>query len=114
MFFGSLTKRGVKTSIVYFSDRSKEKATIIIKMTSLAVGAFQLGARWTCVREFMRLTQDRYRLPIMSILGLNPLSSRGSTSKSANLQLAGKTGWRNLAIARLSNVALPYPSYISC
>ena len=58
MFFGSLTKRGVNTSIAYFSDKSKEKATKIIKMTSLAVGAFQLGSRWICFREFMRLTQD--------------------------------------------------------
>ena len=88
MFFGSLIKRGVKTSIVYFSDRSKEKATRIIKMTSLAVGAFQLGSRWTYFREFMRLTLDGYRLPIMRISGLNLLSSRGSTSKSANVQLA--------------------------
>ena len=88
MFFGSLTKRGVKTSIVYSSDKSKEKATKIIKMNSLAVGALQLGSRWICFREFMRLTQDGYRRPIISILGLNPLSSRGSTSKSANLQLA--------------------------
>ena len=101
MFFGSLTKRGVNTSIVYFSDKSKEKATKIIKMTSLAVGAFQLGSRWTCFREFMRLTQDGYRRPIMRILGLNPLSSRGSTSKSANVQLAGEIGWRNIATARL-------------
>ena len=85
MFFGSLAKRGVNTSIVYFSDKSKEKATKIIMMTSLAVGAFQLRSRWTCVREFMRLTQHGYRLPIMRIFGLNPLSSRGSTSKGANV-----------------------------
>ena len=101
MFFGSLTKRGVNTSIVYFSDKAKEKATKIIKMTSLAVGVFQLGSRWTCVREFMRLTQDRYRRPIMSILGVSPLSSRGSTSKSANVQLAGEIGWRNIPNAGL-------------
>ena len=101
MFFGSLTKRGVKTSIVYFSDRSKEKATRIIKMTSLAVGAFQFGSRWTCFREFMRLTLDGYRRPIMRILGLNPFSSRGSTSKSAKVQLAGEIGWRNIPNAGL-------------
>lgn len=101
MFFGSLTKRGVETSIVYFSDMSKEKVTKIIKMTNLAVGAFQLESRWTCFREFMRLTQDEYRRPIMRILGSNPLSSRGSTSKSANVQLAEETGWPNLGIARL-------------
>ena len=71
MFFVSLTKRGVKTSIVYFNDKSKEKATEIIKMTNLAVGVFQLGSRWACFRKFMRLTQDGYRLPIMRILGLN-------------------------------------------
>ena len=101
MFSGSLTKRGVNTSIVYFSDKSKEKATKIIKMTSLAVGAFQLGSRCTCFREFMCLTQDGYRRPIMRILGLNPFSSRGSTSKSAKVQLAGKIGWRNIPNAGL-------------
>ena len=101
MFFVSLTKRGVETPVVYFSDKSKERATKIIKMTSLAVGAFQLGSRWTCVREFMRLTQDGYRLPSMRISGLNPFSSRGSTSKSAKVQLAGEIGWRNIPNAGL-------------
>ena len=72
MFFGSLTKRGVNTSIVYFSDKPKEKAIKIIKMTSLALGAFQFGSRWTCFRAFMRLPQDGYRLPIIRILGVNP------------------------------------------
>ena len=101
MFFVSLTKRGINTSIVYFSDKSKEKAIEIINMTNLAVGAFQLWSRWTCFRKFVCLTQDGYRLPIMIILEVSALSSRGSTSKSANVQLAGEIGWRNIPIARI-------------